>query len=337
MIITATEPLVQIPLPDLPSSIVSKLAYTLQQALQTAKDARGVQFLEGVLLGVCRRLWFGGLGTIAAYLQDHGERQGLDEPFRVWWMPTGMLSMLPIHCAGPYDQTLGGLYELFISSYTTTLSALLQGRVAATPPASPVKPFSVLAVAQPQALGAPYLRYAEAEVQGLATSQLANYVTILSGDSATISQFEAELPEHEWLHCCCHARWDPTSPLDSAFRLRDGNFSLGSIIHMRLKKAQFAFLSACHTARHSTILPDESMHLAAGMQIAGFRGVLATQWGMVDKDGPALVELFYGCLAEAGFPPDPRNAAEALHWSLQQLRERGMPMFRWALFVHIGI
>ncbi|KZO96569.1 hypothetical protein CALVIDRAFT_536938 [Calocera viscosa TUFC12733] len=59
------------------------------------------------------------------------------------------------------------------------------------------------------------------------------------------------------------------------------------------------------------------------MQIAGFRGLLATQWGMVDRDGPALVNMFYGYVAEAGFSPGVRKAAKALHRSLQQFRERG--------------
>jgi len=85
------------------------------------------------------------------------------------------------------------------------------------------------------------------------------------------------------------------------------------------------------------LLPDESLHLAAGMQIAGYRGVIATQWGMVDKDGPRVAAMFYHHLAQLAFPPDPRDAAEALHRALQKLRSEGTPLYRCALFVHIGI
>ncbi|KZT58109.1 hypothetical protein CALCODRAFT_495377 [Calocera cornea HHB12733] len=122
-----------------------------------------------------------------------------------------------------------------------------------------------------------------------------------------------------------------------AFRLSDGNLSLSALVQMRLPNAEFAFLSACHTARYTALLPDESTHLAAGMQVAGFQGVVGTQWGMVDRDGPPLVHLFYSFLTKNGQRPDVFNTAEALHFALQEFRNHGIPLFRWALFVHIGV
>jgi CHAT domain-containing protein len=306
-----------------------------QQALRSVKDAKGCQFLDHVLLHVCRSLWRGGLEEVGATLERiKGNNDG---PFRVWWLPTGNLSLLPIHCAGPYNEKLGGLQDMCISSYTTSLSALIRGGAASASPSTATSPFSILAIAQPKVSGMPFLPCAISEVQELAVSPLANQVSVRIGEDATAEQVTKHLDQYDWLHCCCHGRWDPENPLDSAFRIPDGNMTLSTIIQKRLQRAQFAFLSACHTARNSALLPDESIHLAAGMQVAGYRGILATQWGMVDQDGPELVKLFYGFLAEKSIPPDPRHAAEALHRSLEVLRERGVPMFRWALFVHIGV
>jgi tetratricopeptide (TPR) repeat protein len=47
----------------------------------------------------------------------------------VWWCPTGPLSFLPIHAAGPYTKSGGpDLTQRVISSYTVTLQALLRAR-----------------------------------------------------------------------------------------------------------------------------------------------------------------------------------------------------------------
>jgi len=311
-----------------------------QQALQSVKDAKGCQFLDNVLKRVCRTLWNCGLSRVGAMLEEYKASAASEKPFRIWWLPTGNLSLLPIHCAGPYTQDLGGIRDLCVSSYTTTLSALIRGRKTSTPhytAHADHSPFGILAIAQPRITGMPVLRYAAAEVQALAISAFVNQVSVRIGHDVNAEEMEEDLDRYEWLHFCCHARWDPHSPLDSAFRFADGNLTLSTIVQKRLQRAQFAFLSACHTARHTASLPDESIHLAAGMQIAGYRGLVATQWGMVDVDGPQLTALFYDHLAKLSFFPDARNAAEALHRALQQLRDDGMPLFRWALFVHIGI
>jgi len=319
-------------------TVINTLAYIWQQALQTVKDARGCQFLDHVLRHVCRTLWSGGLSLVAAVLEEYRVVAAPHKPFRVWWLPTGNLSLLPIHCAGPCFKGLNGIHDLCIPSYTTTLSALFRGRSGLTSDEMICRPFRILALNQPSVQGMPFLPFALAEVQELATSAFANHVTVCSGKDATAEQMDRNFTRYEWLHCCCHGQWDPHSPLDSAFRFPDGDLTLSAIDQKRLQRAEFAFLSACHTARQTTLLPDEFIHLAADMQTAGYRAVLATQWGMVDKDGPQLTAMFYNELAKLGsFRPDPRNTGEALHRALRRLRGHGLPLYRWALFVHIGI
>src|SRR5438876_787401 len=50
---------------------------------------------------------------------------------RVWWCPTGILSILPIHAAGyhkPSDETFRTVLDRVVSSYTSTIKALKYSR-----------------------------------------------------------------------------------------------------------------------------------------------------------------------------------------------------------------
>lgn len=55
---------------------------------------------------------------------------------------------------------------------------------------------------------------------------------------------------------------------------------------MVAKNAELAFLSACQTAVGDEKIPEESAHLAAGMMVVGFKGVVATMWSIGDADAP---------------------------------------------------
>jgi hypothetical protein len=65
-----------------------------------------------------------------------------------------------------------------------------------------------------------------------------------------------------------------TTAVSNWVRLHPKGFSIG----------QFAFLSAFHAASGLKELPGEAMHLAAGLQFAGFPSVIATMWGISDED-----------------------------------------------------
>jgi CHAT domain-containing protein len=109
------------------------------------------------------------------------------------------------------------------------------------------------------------------------------------------------------------------------------------IAALNLDSADLAFLSACQTALGGASLPDESITLASGFQIAGFRHVIATLWPMSDQDGPTVVRGVYsGLLASHGL--DAQHSARALHDAVLGLR-RQCPdePHRWAPFVHVGL
>ncbi|KAJ7703440.1 hypothetical protein B0H14DRAFT_2230098, partial [Mycena olivaceomarginata] len=59
---------------------------------------------------------------------------------------------------------------------------------------------------------------------------------------------------------------------------RSSQLTLSRIIQLNLPHAVFAYLSACQTATGEQKLQEESVHLAAGILLAGYRGVIATMW-----------------------------------------------------------
>jgi CHAT domain-containing protein len=79
------------------------------------------------------------------------------------------------------------------------------------------------------------------------------------------------------LHLACRGE-QANNPLDSAFLLSDGRFSIQSLMGIHLPDAVLAFLSASQTARGSEAQPDQAVHLAASMLFCGFRSVVGTMW-----------------------------------------------------------
>jgi CHAT domain-containing protein len=121
--------------------------------------------------------------------------------------------------------------------------------------------------------------------------------------------------------------------------LHDGYLELGQLASKRLSIGQFAFLSACHAASGLKELPGEALHLAAGLQFAGFPSVIATMWSIRDDDAPKVADHTYRYLFRNGLQGlDPSEAATALNLAILRLREDpDVTVDRWAPFIHFGI
>ena len=81
------------------------------------------------------------------------------------------------------------------------------------------------------------------------------------------------------------------------------------------------------------------MHLAAGLQFAGFPSVIATMWSIRDDDAPEVADHTYQYLFRNGLQVlDPSEAATALNRAILHLREDPkVTVDRWAPFIHFGI
>jgi CHAT domain-containing protein len=250
----------------------------------------------------------------------------------ITWCSTGPLAFLPIHAAGCYDEPNSKIFDFAISSYTPTISALVAS------PQDPAKFRGILAIGQAETVGCAPLPGTIAELNAI-SKQAANLrFTQMDGDSATAAAVLSEMEEHSWVHLACHARQNTFEPTKSAFHIHGGTLDLATITRKVLKHASMAFLSACQTATGDEKLPDEAVHLAAGMIVAGYPTVIATMWSIQDSDTPLIAEKVYAHLLNGGVP-DSRKAAKALHVAVECLRDKvGEKEFgRWVPYVHFGI
>jgi len=261
----------------------------------------------------------------------------IPEQSRVWWCPTSVFCSLPLHAMGPIPSDMGPpryFLDLYIPSYTPSLSALLESR---KPNSQTFEKPSMLLVVQPDA------SMVRALEEMKAVQRASSRATTLTGATATPSVVLERLRGHRFVHIVCHGLLEPGKPFDSSFKLYQGKrLSLVDIVRSQLPNADFAFLAACHTAELTDESPaDEALHLAAAMQYCGFRSVVGTMWAMADTDGRDLAENFYKLVfsgRKRGVHYHEKTA-EALRDAVVKLRRRkgrGMTLERWVNYVHYG-
>ncbi|KAH9057576.1 CHAT domain-containing protein [Lactarius vividus] len=267
---------------------------------------------------------------------DRLRQLGIPEQSRIWWCPTSVFGSLPLHAMGPIPSDDGEkryFLDLYICSYTPTLSALIQSRNPILGPRSSERP-SVLLVAQPD----PTLPTVKGEIQ--VVQALDTKVTSLVSDAATPAAVIDGFRNHKFVHFACHGTLEAGKPFEAGFELYgDERLTLLEIVRSHLPTAEFAFLSACHTAEVTEgSLDDEILHLAAAVQYCGFKSVVGTMWAMVDEDGRDLAEHFYKTLfSSSRRVPYYERSAKALRVAVKKLRKkRRITLERWVNFVHYG-
>jgi CHAT domain-containing protein len=263
------------------------------------------------------------------------------EKSRIWWCPTGAFCSLPLHAMGPIPSDDGKeLYfsDLYIPSYTPSLSALIESRICGplSDTSDSLKP-SILLVAQPETLPGAF-----GEITAIQATKAP--VTTLISAMATPGTVTEGLREHRFAHFVCHGLLETGKPFDASLELHKENLTLLEIVRSQLPAAEFAFLSACHTAELTEgSVADEGLHLAAAVQYCGFRSVVGTLWAMADTDGADLSKYFYKTIfsdnlnvSQNGVPYHERSA-RALQIAVKKLRKkRGITLERWVNFVHYG-
>jgi len=191
---------------------------------------------------------------------------------------------------------------------------------------------SLLLVAQPDTLPG-----ARSEIGVIQTTDTP--VTTLVSAMATPKTVVECLRDHQFAHFVCHGLLEVGKPFDASFELHGDNLTLLDLVRSHLPTAEFAILSACHTAELTEdSIADEGLHLTAAMQYCGFRSVIGTMWAMADTDGADLSKqsIFSDKDNQNGVPYYERSA-RALQCAVKKLRrKRGITLERWVNFVHYG-
>jgi CHAT domain-containing protein len=249
---------------------------------------------------------------------------------RVWWCPTGPLTLLPIHAAGDHRTAGEAVLDRVISSYTPTLRALVEARNGKRAPGSE----RMLFVGMPETPGQadlPNVRQEEELITGL----FGDRCTRLVGEQATRDTVLAELLTHGWVHLACHGEQNLNDPSHGGVLVQDGALTVTDFSSQQYQ-GDFAYLSGCKTAVGGTNLPDEAITLAAALHYTGYRHVIATLWSVWDEEAAQVARDVYQAVAPDGVL-HADDAAAALHSAVRKLRadRRERPSV-WTPFAHTG-
>ncbi|KAG8701601.1 hypothetical protein FRC09_005249 [Ceratobasidium sp. 395] len=307
----------------------------LTNCLHARHLQRGIKKAERQFQGSFKNLlsilWHTIVRPVLAHLEI-AQVLPVEELPHITWCVTGPLSFLPIHAAGDYDNPGTILSNLAISSYAPNLISLQK------PTPAPSTFSGILAVGHESSIrGLSALPGTTAELDQVERHCEGLPVTRLYEKEALANTVLQAMADHSWVHFACHASQDPGDPLKSALHLHDEDLNLAAIYRTPFENAQLAFLSACQTATGDSALPDEAVHLAAGLLMAGYPSVIATMWSISDTDAPLVAGEVYKCLLE-DHTPDSWKAAKALHRATARLRDEiGVEEFaRWVPYIHIG-
>lgn len=299
-----------------------------KRAWQDARDER-----DATLTSVLRWLWDDIAEPVLNVLGFRGT-PGPDEEWpRLWWCPTGPLTLLPLHAAGYHDEPEAKrtVLDRVVSSYTPTLRALLEARrpLAASPEDDRLLIVSLANTPDEVPLDD------VARERNLLTSLFPTRHTLLDGEAATATAVQEQLSHHRWAHFSCHGGQNLADPSQGGLLLHDSILTIADI-SARQHQGEFAFLSACMTAVGGVTLPDEAITLAAALHYTGYRQVIGTMWTVYDQTAADVAEAVYGDLTSTGrFKPD--RAALALHKAIRDLRDaKRLSASDWSPFTHTG-
>ena len=240
--------------------------------------------------------------AICPVLEELGftETSNTGDPWpRVWWMPTGLLSLFPLHAAGYHEpQSKNNTLDRVISSYTPIIRALGYSRERASMAASVLRQKMVM-IGMPSTPDKSNLSFIKRELSKT-NNVIPPEVRRLSLCNPTKQDVVSELRDCQIVHFACHGESEIHNP--SRLLLEDWQtdpLMADEVSTLEPKTAQLTFLSSCHAARCRDLqLLDEAIHLSAAFQLAGFPHVIGTLWQINDFHSTTLAKNVYGYLSE---------------------------------------
>ncbi|MFE3188016.1 tetratricopeptide repeat protein [Nocardia sp. NPDC059240] len=340
-------------LPNLGMDVVLDRVGTFLRALSVTVDGASTlveqRAAQQQMSGVLEWLWDNAAGPVLDALGYFSPpAPGCSWP-RVWWIPGGPLSVLPIHAAGHHadgvDAVRRTVMDRVISSYTPTIAALRHAR---RPRQAHDVSLRALIVAMPTTPDGPASLHGVSDEVFKVAGHLPDSIVLTEPDPTvptvtdrlpTKANVLNLLPDCAIAHFACHGTIDAADPSRSQLILHDhasDPLTVAALASIHLDRAQLAYLSACETALAiNRRLLDEAITLAAAFQLAGYPNVIGTLWATNDRVSVQIADSFYTALTAND------NAvchpARALHDAIRDIRDEyhGRPSF-WAAHLHVG-
>lgn len=309
-----------------PSHGNSVAAYRAGLDLQAAESAA-----DSLLIGIHEWLWDAVAEPVlrSAGL-DEGPARGTIWP-RLWWCPTGPLTLLPLHSAGYRGDPARSVLDVCASSYTPTVQALSDTRTG--PRAVPLVSREAMLVRAP-GMEEPSTTSRRDHFGSRGTGSAAH--TTLSGHDATRASVLRELQRHRVVHFDCHGEQDLDDPSGGGLILADGRLTIGEIAAHSFR-GDYAGLAACKTAVGGVDLLDEAISLTAALHYTGYRHVVGSLWSIRDDVAEQGFSRLYELMYNDHGLIDAERCPLALHTVVRGLRETYEDSPRlWAPLIHVG-
>ncbi|KAK6537344.1 hypothetical protein TWF694_011536 [Orbilia ellipsospora] len=247
---------------------------------------------------------------------------------RVWWIPTGFLTRLPLHAAGyhfSFPRTNNTVMDRVMSSYSSSIKALIYGRRRGNVGATHQQSDKALIVSMPDTDGQASLPNVEKEV-GVLNDLCQSLKLVSVVPRSTRDDILKAMRDCKVFHFAGHGLADASDPSKSGLLLKEGVRNLLSVTDLQRNQLQsnppfLAYLSACSTgAAEAEELLDEGINLVSACQLAGFRHVIGTLWEVSDPHCVDVTKTLYETIRDEGMTD--RAICKGLHKGVKKLRDR---------------
>lgn len=247
---------------------------------------------------------------------------------RIWWVPTGVISNLPIHAAGIHAKdSTETVLDRVMSSYSLSIKTLIYARRHSA--RETLGGGRILLCSMPTTPSQRTLPFAMKEanlVKDLCPSLQLSAIEPPRNKEAILEHLRTS----DIFHFAGHGLSNPTKPLQSYLLLDDWSQDPLTVACLRDSRLQaeapfLSYLSACETgANDASKLVDEGIHLVSACQVAGFRHVVGTLWAASDKHCLDIAKVFYETLRDEGITD--RSVCLGLHLAIRALRDIEMTL-----------
>ena len=351
--IVAQSGITVLPLPNLVETELAERSWEVQQGLAKIDEQPSLYSdLYENLSKLLKWLW----KVLAQPVLDVlGYKARKSDWPHVTWIPTGVLSLYPIHAAGLGLHKKSNVMNRVISNYAPTLKVLAAIRSRKLAQSSlphqdnHIQPTVITMATTPNRpdLELGDIDFAAVQKHFPHASRLhqpTGSAVLSSLNSATASSI---------VHISTHSEVDYDFPSKSLLLLQDWqeNPLTLSMLRQSLKRQgasgryRLTFLSSCFTANGGIEgLQDEAEHIASTMLVAGFGSVVGGLWAVEERAASVVTEGFYRHLKMilGDGELDAKGVSEALHlavWDLARSTteggQEGDPV-QWARFVCFG-
>lgn len=313
-----------VPLLDAPQAQIEERVRAFRRSLAEESQLQREQAVHPIL----RWLWQAIVHPIltCSQLGIDGPPRPEEELPHIWWVPSALLSQLPLHGAGDCKPgSRNSALDWVISSYIPSVKVLLE--LHRSRKSHKVERALLVSVSDPDEHST--LVHAKSEV--LAVKEKLERALLKPSDvhvlhNPTKEDFISLVEHSQIFHFAGHGQAHPVDPSQSYLVLPNKEKLTGEdLISTGTTEARpwLAYLSACSTGRtYEERLMNESSHLNSAFLLAGFQHVVGTLWQVSDLHSQKLACSFYSKLEDTLMNLNGNGVALALNLATRELRNK---------------